>query len=121
MSDDGIIEKHFFTTDKVVRALYDNGGVRVTGYGFMSGGYGGGIDQEQAHLLMWLDGYLRGLTIGNAREAHTLMAALNKRLMSTFPDEVNSANVPFINLTEAELPILEAGKRHLSTGETAHD
>ncbi len=92
-----ILTKHFRNPDEIVHDIYRNGGVSVHGYGFISGGYGGGIDIDQAHRLMWVDGYLVGLMKGNENEGKELLRALNKRLQEQHPD-VKDEQLPFINL-----------------------
>jgi hypothetical protein len=96
----GILQKYFKNPDQVLADIYANGGTRLAGYGFISGGYGGGVDIDQFHRLVWIDGYLAGMGDMNRRESHTVAKAINDALIARYPD-VNADNCPFINLTEA--------------------
>lgn len=97
MTNYDIVYQYFKDPNMTANDLYCNGGVVVYGYGFIGSGYGGGIDQDQAHRLMYLDGYLNGLGHGNHGKMIELMKALNgmvKEIDSTIPDD----KLPFINL-----------------------
>lgn len=99
--------------DDLVAAIYSNCGTRVSGWGVLSGGYGGGIEQEQALQLIWFDGFLCGLNEGGQHVKQAIMHAINTIMLATFqiePDDpdrpryrappFNANNLPFINLED---------------------
>lgn len=93
------LSEHFSDPDVLIYAVYCNAGTRVTGYGVIDGGYGGGIDQNQAHMLMWLDGYIAGFGTADKAKGHALLKAINNALKDKYAD-VTDSNVPFVNLME---------------------
>jgi hypothetical protein len=98
-----ILLKHFKDPEKIVNIIYSNGGLTTSGYGYLSRGYGGGIEQDDFHTLLWLNGYMSGLGNQNPQEGHNILKALNLALVEKFPSEINKDNVPFVNLTHATI------------------
>lgn len=94
MNDEETILEHFSNPNQVVDDIYGNGGVVVGSWGFLSGGYGGGIEQEQALRLIYINGYLNGMP---QETRHPLMKSLNRLLQARHPDVVET-ELPFINL-----------------------
>jgi len=94
------IDDIFTNREYLICAIYAAGGTKPRGYGFISGGYGGGVDIDQFHALLWADGIIIGLTLGDKKKGHNLMKAINTALEI----ECGLANsaTPFINLTEAD-------------------
>lgn len=88
MTDLDIIKKHFNSDriDFILGAIYKNAGVQVGGYGFISGGFGGGIDMEQAHHLMWINGYFDGLFKCDEEKGIELVEAIGNEIKSRWSD-----------------------------------
>lgn len=74
------IKKHFVNSEKVVSAIYANGGISVGGWGYLSGGYGGGIEQDQALLLIHVDGYISAMQKYAPKELAKLLQAINEEV-----------------------------------------
>lgn len=98
-----ILRKYFGNPERVLALLYANAGLKTSGYGVLSGGYGGGVDINDYHAVLWLDGFMSGIAAMNVSEAHNILKALNQTLIERYPGEVNEKNCPFINLTEATI------------------
>ena len=82
------LKKYFIDPEKFLLILYANGGLRLSGYGCLSGGYGGGIEINDFHALIWLNGCIEGMAIFNRQEAENIMKAFNQLLLKRFPEEV---------------------------------
>jgi hypothetical protein len=91
------IKAYFDNPEQFIVDIYCNGGLDVNGWGYISGGYGGGITQEQGVRLLWQRGFLAGLRIADKKMANELMKALNDGLLEMFPS-MKKEDLPFINL-----------------------
>jgi hypothetical protein len=95
-----VLSEHLRAPEEALEAIYANGGVTVGGYGFIAGGgYGCGIEIEQAHFLMWLKGYMQGLSHASNGQCQAMMKAINV-LLQERDSEVTDEKVPFVNLDE---------------------
>lgn len=52
-----------FNMEMVVDLVYKNGGTVVHGYGIETGGFSGGVDMDEAHTLMKIEGILEGVAL----------------------------------------------------------
>lgn len=82
----------------LVPMIYAAGGTHPSQYGFISSGYGGGIDQDQYFEILYFQGYLDGVSVVNRPLYLQALYELNQALLAAYPDEINEGNVPFINL-----------------------
>jgi len=90
-----LLLKYFSDPDTLIGDIYAAGGINPRGYGYISGGYGGGVYIEQYHKLLYIDGFFQGLHIGNIVECREVMKAINTGMKEKFGPEVNDSNVPF--------------------------
>lgn len=72
-----IIGEDWKDTDSFIQNIYENGGVTVTGWGFISSGFGGGVEQDQALSLIYVSGYLDGLAKYSPERAKKIVEAIN--------------------------------------------
>lgn len=93
-----IIEELHLDLDSIVTVIYKAGGVQPFGYGMLSGGYGGGIEQDDYFQILHLQGMFHVLSIVARDKYMALLHRLNDELKAKFPDEITDENVPFINL-----------------------
>lgn len=85
----------------VMQAVYYNAGVSDCGYGYLSGGFGGGVEMKEYHAILWLRGYISGLGHGNKQAGHNLLKSINIYLQRNF--QLESEKLPFINLDMATI------------------
>lgn len=86
---------YFKDPETLVDDIYSAGGINPGGYGFISGGYGGGIYIEQYHKLLYIHGYLKGLNDANRTMCDEVMRALNQGIKERHPD-VPDDKLPFL-------------------------
>lgn len=55
------LTKYFKDPNSLVKMVYKNGGFDAGGYGFLTGGFGGGIDMGEWQKLLYTQGFLNGM------------------------------------------------------------
>ncbi len=91
--------KYFKDPSIVVDLIYKNGDLEPKGYGFLSGGFGGGLEIKEFHDLLYIRGFFHGISENNKRDCHTMLKEINAELVEKYG--VSPDSTPFINLTEA--------------------
>lgn len=86
------LNKYFKDPEQTLRDIYDNGGTWVGGWGFLSGGYGGGIEQDQALRLLWVDGFISGIWTENKSRGAKIMKIINEEIIKM---GIGDKNPPF--------------------------
>ena len=74
------LREYFGNPEQLIQEIFRAGGTKPGGYGYISGGYGGGVDINQFHNLLWVDGFIMGLWAGNKPEAFAVMRAINEEI-----------------------------------------
>lgn len=101
MNHRDVLLKYFKNPEKVIDLIYAGGGTRPNSYGYITSGYGGGVEQSDFIQLHHYDGYLIGLMHGNKKEGLNLLKALNIGLKKKYG--LLDDDLPFHDLHEADI------------------